>query len=265
MPEYTDPEQPNSGQDGQGADAPYSEYLNRIPEELRADVEPVFRDWDANTTRKFQEAAEQRKSWEPYEELGINQRDPGELEWAMRFVDTLQNPEAIKEWYGEYARERGLADQAETDEYIDPSVSDLVQRQLSAQLGPVAQQLAEISQWRDAQEQQRAEAEAMGQIKSEISSLKAKHGDAFNEQMVEKLLPQYIDSDPQHAVQRAFADWQSIRASVEQDWTSGKANQPPAAMSGGTASGQPDPPPKGEALKYAAQQALEQLRIGRQG
>jgi hypothetical protein len=264
MADSADPVQPDQGQgdEANGGGTPYDELLSRIPEEVRGQVEPVLRDWDANTTRRFQELAEKGRGWEPYEKLGVNQRDPEVLEWAMQFVDTLQNPAAIKEWYGNYARENGITvaqAEQEINEYVDPSVTELVQQQT----GPLAQQLAELAQWRDAQERQAAEDQAMSQIRSEIDSLKSQHGDAFNEQAVEKLLPQYIESDPQNAVKLAFADWQAIQSQVQKDWTAEKASQPAGAVTG-SGSGTPDPPPKGEALKYAAQQALEQLRAGRQ-
>src|ERR1035437_4782758 len=68
--------QPPEGQGDQSNSSPYAEYLDRLPEEVRGDVEPVFRDWDAQTTRKFQDAAKYRKQWEPLEQTGVSQRDP---------------------------------------------------------------------------------------------------------------------------------------------------------------------------------------------
>src|ERR1035437_4068795 len=106
--------QPPEGQGDQSNSSPYAEYLVRLPEEVRGDVEPVFRDWDAQTTRKFQDAAEYRKQWEPLEQ-----------------------------------------------EYVDPTVESLVEQRLAAQLGPVANQLQELTEWRQAQEFGRAEAQAM--------------------------------------------------------------------------------------------------------
>lgn len=264
-PEETDPAQPD-GQGGTGGDAPYQAYLDRIPEEARGAAEEAFRDFDANTTRKFQDAADYRKQWEPLEATGVSQRDPAEVQWAMQFVDALSDPTAIQTWFTNYAKENGLtkAEQTEIEqEYIDPSVQSLVEQRLEASLGPVAKQLQEMAQWRTDQEQQAREAQAMSEIRSEIDELKAKHGDEFDESLVEKLLPQYIDTDPTHAVARAFGDSQAIRSQIEKATLQGKADQPAAPTSGGSATGTPDPPPKGDALKHAAAQALEQLRANR--
>src|ERR1035437_2050559 len=136
--------QPPEGQGDQSNSSPYAEYLDRLPEEVRGDVEPVFRDWDAQTTRKFQDAAEYRKQWEALEQTGVSQRDPAEVQWAMQFVDVLHNRSVIKEWFDEYAQQNGLTakeQQQLEQEYVDPTVESLVEQRLAAQLGPVANQL----------------------------------------------------------------------------------------------------------------------------
>lgn len=258
--------QPDEGQGGESRDThPWDEYLNRIPEEVRGDVEPVFRDWDANTTRKFQEHAEYRKQWEPLEAIGVNQRDPETLEWAMQFVDALEDPSAIQRWFSEYAEQNGLtpAQQQEMEqEYVDPTVESLVEQRLAQQLGPVAQQMQELADWRSAQEQQRAEAEASAQIEAQLEDLKDKHPNEFDRDLVEMFVANHMD-DPSNAVQLAFADAQRVFNQIQRDTLEGKLKQPPGAESGGQASGAPDPPPKGEALKWAAEQAMEQLRGNR--
>lgn len=264
MADSDDGVQPDEGQ-GAAGDSPYAEYLNRIPEDARSEAEAAFKQWDSDTTRKFQDAADYRRNWEPFEQLGVQDRDPAEIEWAMQFVDALQNPTTIREWYDTYAQQHGLTSQHDQggddlQEFVDPSMQSALERMLQSQLGPVASQLAEISTWREAQEMANREAQAMAQIRSELDDLHAKHGDEFNESMVEKLLPQYIESDPQHAVQRAWDDWQAIRNQIEQQTISGKASQPAGAVSGGTADGSP---PAIHTLKEAAAAAIEQLRAGR--
>lgn len=261
MADNDDPVQPE-GQGGEVEGNPlYSEYLTRIQDdEARSIAEEGFKAFDANTTKRFQEAAEQRRELEPYEQY-VKGRDQAEVEWAMQFVDALRNPTAIQEWFTGYAQEHGLAAAQQAaaeqgvDEYIDPHVQTLDQQQKA-----LASQLAEITQWRESQEQARVEAEFQTQIRTELDAIKAKHPDEFDESLVDKLLPQYIQSDPQHAVQRAWADAQALVAQVQKQWVDAKASQPAGAVSGGSASGTADPPPKGQALKFASQQALAQLR-----
>lgn len=257
-----DPVQPEPGQGGDATGTPYQEYLDRIPEEVRGEVEPVFKDWDANFTRRSQEFADYKRGWEPFEQLGVNQRDPAAVQWAMQFVDALEDPGAIKTWYEQYAQERGLTPAAAQDEseYIDPATQALVEQQLQAQLAPLARQLEEVSAWRSAQEQQAAEQQALSDIKTQMADLKAKHPDEFNADMVEKFVAPYIESDPEHAVQRAFTDWQTMRNQLEKDFLQSKADTPAAAEGGGTPAAAPDGI---KSLKEAAEAAMEQLRANR--
>jgi hypothetical protein len=50
---------------------------------------------EGNVTRKFQEAAEYRKQWEPFEELGITRIDPEEMAELLAFRE-LARPGAVQ-------------------------------------------------------------------------------------------------------------------------------------------------------------------------
>ncbi len=253
--------------EGQGDQSLYSEYLDKIPEDARDIALEAFKSFDANTTRKFQEAADYRKGWEPFEELGVKDRNSEEVRWALNFVDAAfgegtKNPQEIQRWFDEYAKENGLtkAEQNQLEqEYIDPNIESLVEERLQKALGPVAQQLQDLTGRWTAEDQRRAEAEAASKIESQLEDLKAKNPDTFDRGLVEKFVANHMD-DPENAVQKAFDDAVAIVNQIQKDTLQGKANQPPAAESGGSANGTPEPPPKGEALKHANAQALEMLR-----
>jgi hypothetical protein len=258
-------------EDGQGApgtsDAPYAEYLNRIPEELRSQVEPVFKEWDSNVGRKFQEAAEFRKQWEPYAPLGVTELSPDEVAWALQFRQAaVHNPDAVQQWYDEYANAHGLAaakqqleqatgSTAEEFGFTDPTVSALEQ-----QLKPIQDQLQAMNRWREQQEETHRLAEAERYVHAQMDELKGKHPDDWNQGAVERLVAQYIETDPQHAVQRAFADWQAIKAQIEKDTLQSKADQPPPAESGGTVNAAPE---EFRTMAEANRAALERLRQNR--
>lgn len=258
--------QPDTSGQGEGGtpDTPYAEYLNRIPEEVRSQVEPIFKEWDSNVTRRFQDASEFRQQWEPYQPLGVTDLSPDEVAWALQFRQAaVNNPDAIRQWYDEYAQTHGLAaanaavEQAQTQQsgefdYVDPNLAALKE-----QLSPMQQQLEQINAWRMQQEQAARVQEAERFISHQMDELKTKHPDEFNQAAVERLLPQYIETDPQHAVQRAFADWQSIRAQIERDTLQSKVNAPPPAESGGAANSAPE---QIRTMADASRFALEQLR-----
>lgn len=268
--QIADPVQPDDGQGETGTtDTPYAEYLDRIPAEQRGTVEPIFKEWDANTTRKFQESAEFKRTWEPYSELGVNQVNPDEVRWLMQFRDALNNPQTIQEWYETYATQNGLTPTAPAapaapsadpglDEFGFPDPNAQLEELLKQQLGPVQQQLQALDAWREQQESTVRLAEAERYVQGQVADLKAKHPDEFNEAAVERLVAQYIDTDPQHAVERAFADWQAIRSQIERETLQSKVNTPAAAEFGGTADGSPM---EIKTLADASRIALEQLKL----
>jgi hypothetical protein len=256
---FTDPsagvEPEGQGDEGAGNPA-YAEYLTRIPEEARGAAEEAFRDWDARTTQRFQEAAELRKTWEPYQEAGVNRYDPAAVQWALSFMEASQaNPQAVKDWYETYAKENGLqsaAPPAPTAEYPVPDEFGGYQDQgletaLKSALEPIQTQLEGLTRFREQAEAQQAEADAKQFIDGQLAELRDKHPDSFKdtgpygaEQMVNRLLPHYIDTDPLNAVPRAFADYQAIVGQIEKNALQPKVDAAPPPVGGGAINGAPE-------------------------
>lgn len=245
--------QPDEGQGDGSADAPYREYLDRIPEEVRGQVEPVFKDWDANTTKRFQDAAEYRRQWEPYEQSGVRNLTPEQAQWATQFMDAYDNnPQAVVEWAQQYAQERGLtlaeaaqeAAQAPEPSFDDYSVgldAQALEKALDSRLSPVMQRLEAFTAWQEQQEQAQRVQEANQFIRQQLDELKTKHGDEFDEDAVERFIPQYIETDPRNAVPNAWRDYQNLKAQLEKGFVSQKIDQPPAAEFGGIPDGNAEP------------------------
>jgi hypothetical protein len=259
--------QPDEGQgEPVTSDAPYAEYLNRIPEELRAQVEPIFKEWDGNTTRKFQEASEYRKQWEPYEQVGVGRTTPEAVDWALQFYRALENPQAIQQWYDAYAQENGLTQQQAAEQqqqappadqtfadYQDPSITQALERSLQQHMSPIQQQLEKLSNWQQQQELQGREQAAMRVIEGQLSELQTKHGDEFNREWVDKFVANYIESDPHNAVHRAWDDYQNMVNQISKSALQSKVDAPAPAESGGVPNVAP------EEIKTMAQ-AAEQAR-----
>ena len=275
--------QPEQGQGGGGNDAPYAEYLNRIPEEGRAAAEEAFKAWDADTTRKFQDAAEHRKAWEPFEQLGVNQRDPSEVEWALSMLEAAKNnPQSIAEWYEQYAEQHGLtpAEAAQQAAAAQPAVDEFggiydqaaLESLLQSQLTPLQQRLDAIAQREEAREYKERLQEAERHIEEQFTQLQSQHPDAFDikgadgkpidvRAVIENFTGKYIETDPQHAVQRAFADWDALRSQLESGFLNGKAQQPGAPEGGGVANTQPE---QIKTLAQANEIALQRIRGSRE-
>lgn len=243
---FTDPNaepvQPEGqGQGGEGGDAPlYAEYLDRIPEEARGVAEEAFKAWDANLTPRFQEASEYRKAWEPYEQLGVNQLPPDEVQWALQFHQAAAtNPQAVQQWYQAYAEQHGLeaAQQAvdqlqQQDDGLLGYDQQALQQTLQQQLAPLQQQLEQMAQWRDQQEQQARQHEAQAYVESQLEALKDKPG--FDRDGVEMFIANHMNN-PTQAVTLAFQDYQRFRGNIERQFAQSKVDAPAAPESGGGA------------------------------
>ncbi len=266
MDETTDPAQPVEGQ-GETGDSPWASYLERFPEEVRDEAASAFREMEANTTRKFEQQAEYRKGWEPFEQLGVKDRDPAAVEWALQVADAAQNdPAAFQQWFEQtYAPANGLTPAQQLDqEFEDPTAKEL--RELKAQFGQVTGQLGELSEWRSSQEQQRAQAEQMQGIEAELTALEKKHPDEYNRTMIEMFVDRQLKENPSpqdgpQVVRAAFADWQKARNDLEKDFLQSKADVPAPAEHGGNvnSAGEVD-----NSLKTAGIRALEQMRAHNQ-
>lgn len=268
--------QPEEGQGDEATEQPpYAEALSRIPEEFRDQVEPVFKDWDAGVTRRFQEASEAKKSWERYADTGVGRYDPEAVQWALQLMETARDkPDELKEWYSQYAEERGLNEAKQEagapdfttyEEYgQDPNqLNSLLEQHLS----PLSQQLQEMTAWRQQQEQQAREAEAGKYIDNQMNELKAKYPDDFKdttetgpEKIIEEFLPYFAETDPMNAVPRAFARYQAIRGGIEKNYASGKLSQPPPPEKGGLVNGAPETMSKEERMAAAINMIRESQR-----
>ena len=230
-----DPVQPE-GQGGGGNEAPYAEYLNRIPEAVRSDVEPVFKEWDANVTQRFQDAAEYRKTWEPYEQIGVSQQPPEVVEWLMQFYDAHNNnPQAVVEWAQGYAQEHGLAlaEAAQEEEQFgydalgyDPQQ---LEKLLEAKLGPLTSRFEQFEQWQQQQEQAARMSQAEHYIEGQLKELEQKHGQEFDREAIDPFLARYVETDPRNAVPKAWNDYQAFKARIEKGFVGARESlgQPP--------------------------------------
>lgn len=267
---YTEPSA-DAGQpdQGQAADAtpsvPYQEYLDRVPEEVRGDIAPIFHDWNSGINRRFEEHATYRKQWEPYEQKGLSQYPAETLEWA---VQTLQNPQQAREWldqqYGPAAQpEPQAAPQESYGEFVDPT------QQFDQKLDPILQRLEKFEQRWQEQERQQQEARIQSEVDAEIAKLKELHGNTLPEKVREDFSNLIETFGSRHAVpgaspaQIVAKAWADVQALANQFGTAAlqqKVDQPQTPVTGGEADLTPDEP---KTLAEARKIALEQLRSNR--
>jgi len=260
MADITETPQPQEGQGGAG-DAPYAEYLSRIPEEHRGLVEPVFKEWDANTTRKFQEASEYRKQWEPYDSLGVTNVDPDVLRELITFNnDILSNPDALKEWYREFGQANQLLDEtpSTTEQGVREELAD--QGYSPAQIeGLLNEKLAPIQQWMAQQEQQAELFKSSQAIDERLAKLREEHGE-FDTDLVLKIASNYADTHGPDSVLKAFEDVQAWEASIEKKLIKDKQSAPEAPEKGGAAATALEQPGTMDDARRQVEERLRQLK-----
>lgn len=205
----------------------YAEALSTVPEHLRQHVEPHFKKWDSQVQKKMTEAAEFRKQWEPYQELGLNDLDPQELQELLQFREIASNEDQFKEWYQAVGQELGLTPQEQEDlfdDLEDQGMSpDKIQEIVQQAVSPLQERL-------DAQEYERQVQEHVEKLTQEMDALAAEHGD-FNRQRVMQLAVAY-GNDPK-ALQKAHADWTADRAEAQKTLLKDKSSTPNPAVAGG--------------------------------
>ena len=269
---YTEPTadggQPQQGQAEPAAgDQPYADYLARVPEEVRGDIQPIFHEWNANVNRRFEDAASYRKQWEPYEQAGINQYPAETLKWAL---DTLQNPQQAREWldqqYGPVAPQEAPQEPVDPYGYQDPNAQ--LQELLQKQLSPLQQQIEQITQWRQEQEQQAMQQQINDAIYAEIDRLHGEHKASLPEGLQKReAFADLIDrfggphavpgADPVQVVQKAWADFQALSNQLSTAALQTKVDQPATPVTGGAPAGAPESP---KTLAEANKIALAQWR-----
>jgi hypothetical protein len=226
--------------------------LSAVSPDVREIVDPLLKQFEGNVTRKFQEAADFRKQWEPFQELGIQDVDPDELRELLAFRELASDPDQFKSWYEAVGKEMGLTPEAmqPAAPAADPAgLEQTLAKLLDERLGPIENAYK-------AQEEQARLAQAESFVQSKLDELSAEHGE-FDSDAVCQLALAYEGAD---AIERGFADYQRLVGQVEKTVFEQKLNQPDAPAQGGRPATQVAPITDfGEAKKAAlamVQQAM---------
>jgi hypothetical protein len=244
---FTDDVQPDLGQgvaddtqtqvqpEGQGqGDATTGLYdLSSVPDEYRSHVERIAKDIDRNAQTKFREAAEYRKQWQPFEELGINQQDPEQLRQLLELSQLLSDESTAQDTVLQLAQQLGLEveglDEPEPEGEPDPN----------AELRAMVEQLSAAENER---QQQAAQAQELERLQDEWDDIVQKHGPFTDEQqtLIVELASRFdSEEQPLWAAHRLF---NQIAGHAEQGLVKAKSGEPTSAEPAGRASTAVAPP-----------------------
>lgn len=246
--------QPNDS--GQGNEF-YDSILSDVPQEHRPYVESAIKEFDGRVTKKFQEAAEYRDQWQPYEELGINEYDPESLQSLLQFAEIANDPDTFREWWEKVGDEQGWTDDLilsdnDDDEDDDEFNKQELMEQFAQMLDERMQPLTERERAREEESRLNAAEQA---IDEQMEQLKQEHGE-FDEQAVYKLALAYSDED--NPIELAFKDYQSLVGDIEKGTLESKSGQPPPSEAGGRPNTTAQPITTWEDAKEAAVERFKQ-------
>lgn len=260
-----DPSQPQAGapdpqSQGGGGNELHQQFIQSVPENLREYAQQLVPHWDKHVQGKFTEAANYRKQWEPYESLGLTNHQPQDLEQALALHAAINDPQQLPELYeqlGQYIEQNGLMpDPDPLGLGGQPEYQDNPLYQTVTQMQQQMQQMGQFLQ--GFQEQQRmAQAEAL--VNSQLEQIKAANP-GLTDADTDAICTFALKYDGQDALQRGFADYQSLMGRAEQGIFAKKDGAPAPANSGGTAATRPQPITSFEDAAAAARERLLQSR-----
>lgn len=237
----------------QGADTTDSGLydLDSVAPEIREAVAPHLKAIEGNVTKKFQEAADYRKQWEPYAETGIKDLDPASLKGLLEFAQMANDPDQFGQWWENAGKEMGLFEKFTQNAGVDDDlgleddlspekVQELIEKQVAEKIGPIESSL-------QAQQQQQKEAQAGEEIASAMDSIRSENptlfeGDQEHQKKVNdriaRLAYSYSDDGSLSAaemIQKGFEDYKDMIGQGEKGLFEQKVNQPkPPEGAGGS-------------------------------
>lgn len=223
--------QPN----GQGPDVTETGLydLSTVPEELRDSVAPILKEIEGNATKKFQQHADFRRQWEPYEELGIHELDPEGLGNLLEFARALD---------GEGARDAllELADALGVDLTAEPGEPD--------PLSDLRSELEDLRAWKaqieENEQLDNVRAETSQRIQAEWASVQERHGKPFTDEEVDslrELATAFLEAGKDEPITKAYEFIHGLTGRAASDFVANAPDQPAPAEPGGRAATTAEP------------------------
>lgn len=244
--------------EGQGNDL-YD--LSTAPEELRPFLEEQLKTVQKNVGTRFEEAAQSKKDWQPFEDMGIKDVPVEDLQELLSFRELLGDRDGFTEWLKSAGEQLGLtfADgeaQVADEAAVDPLEGQQDQEALTASImEQVKQAMAPMQEFIDSQTQEKAVGTAEQALTESLTKLETEHGE-FDRSAVVALAHAYVNEDD--PIGAAFAEYQRITGGAQSDLLDTKSDAPGSALSGGQTD---TTPPKFNGLNDPALKAAARERF----
>ena len=242
--------------------------LDSVDPEIREQLTPHLKAIEGNVTKKLQEAAEFRKCWEPYAELGLQDVDPAHLQQLLEFAQMAQDPEQFGSWWktGDLGLEDlGLEGLEEAGGLTKDEVQELVSKAVQERLNPIESVLQEQQQAQAVEAVNQEISDALAKVEADNAALF--EGDAEEKEQVQeaiiRLAYPYSEGDDGMSVEdmiaKGFEDYKSFIAKGEKGLFEQKDGQPAPPEGPGSAVATADKPTSFDDPRLK-DQALSRLR-----
>jgi len=203
--------QPTNG--SQGSNPLHEQFVSNAPEHLRDAARELVPHWDQYVQRQFTDHADYRKGWEPYEQLGINEVDPSDLQELLDFRNIVQDEDAFRQWHQDIGELMGVNSQSPDEQFGGDEVDPVVQ-QMQQQMTQMQQMLGQMMQTEESRQQQQQLQQTAMEVRQELDDLKSKNPNLTDEDedYICTLALKYDSSD---AIQRGFQDFQKLMGRAE--------------------------------------------------
>lgn len=234
MPEGNEPETGTTPEDNggdSGLDVSLYPGLENVPQDARQYVDPILEEASKNANTKFEDYNNQLKTWEPYAELGIQDKvDPQTMGGLLGLYEAVTaaeegNTEQFAEWWNNVGDEFSLWDGDEENDGdgdgenegqpdIDKAIAEGIQKHMAPFL-QAQQQAAEAAQ---VEEQDQV-------LDSEFEPIKKQLGDKFSPDLEAKILRLGLAYN-ENPVANGFKEFKAIAETGESNLFKAVENQP---------------------------------------
>lgn len=203
--------------------------LSGVPDNAREWATTWAKEQDARVSKKFQEAADYRKQWEPYEAAGLNSADPESVAVAMELITHLSDESTAQQAVIELCRMVGL--EVEDDDFEEPGEVD----PMDALREELRQEFAPMREVAEKAAQQEAYEARLSELEQEWSEVETAHGKAFSDAEKTRLISLAERFGGETPLKTAYEVYNEIAGQTEQELVTAKTREPRPAEKAGRA------------------------------
>jgi hypothetical protein len=230
--------QPDQGQ-GDAGGGLFDSYLQTVPEDGRETVESYLKDASRNVESRLQEAADLKKTWEPYQPVQDTLRayDPEQLQELLAWHQQVtSSDEAYQRWLGNAAKEAGLTPAEEdaleaaeaTGELTREEIQKIIADQAEQRVAPLQERLTqfETEQAINAEEQN---------IRTQLEQLQAQEKIQLSESQKAMVLDLGMNAPGENWIKEGLDRFREITTEGQRTFVEQKTSQPSPTLTGGGA------------------------------